>query len=460
MNYDELIDRSLDGQLTEAEWNELQAAIIADNALRSKYVEQRWLHAQLSAEADSLPHIFKEESVSNDSKRRPIISYWINAAAAIVVLALGAALLFKKPETPTVATLIEAKDCRWAGSELPTYEGADLPAGTLSLVEGMATIRFHSGATVTLEAPAVLDVKSEMQCHLVEGSVVADVPESAHGFTIKTEKMEVIDLGTKFGVTSSPIGGSHVFVFEGEVKVNQDEVDKPTHILTGKSLHLGSTPTAPDQEISRTEQPTPKEGNWTAITTAVGRGKDAYIRFGDAHGPTGNQPVLMVKKTDLAAPNNRRALLTFDLGSLRTKRVQAGHLTLKMEASGLGFASMVPDSQFAVYGILDPAIDTWRESKLLWENAPEPVVADTFDSKTFVRLAEFEIRKGSPHKLIDISSDELGKFISDHKGTLATLMIVRETGEFDQQGLVHAFASKEHPSGPAPTLWIKTASLK
>lgn len=105
----------------------------------------------------------------------------------------------------------------------------------------MATIRFESGATVTLEAPSVLEVESAMKCRLLEGSVVADVPESAHGFTIDTAKMKVVDLGLAFGVTATALGDYHVFVFEGEVTVKKENQEEAKHLFTGGSLHYGET---------------------------------------------------------------------------------------------------------------------------------------------------------------------------------------------------------------------------
>jgi len=324
-------------------------------------------------------------------------------------------------------------------------------------MEGMATIQFKSGATVTLEAPSILVVESAMKCRLVEGSVVADVPESAHGFTIDTPKMEVIDLGTRFGVTTTPLGNSNVFVFEGEVKVKEGDSPEAKHLFAGHSL-VGATDPQPgqDQEVRRSE-PLPSPGDdWTPVSTATGLGRDAYVRRGDDHGPTGGHPLLMVKHTDLAANNERRALLTFDLSAFTPAQIRDARLALKMESSGLGFSSLVPDSSFAVYGIVGENAPNWSEESLLWENAA-PLVDEALSETTARRLATFEIRKGSPNGLIETRSDALTDFLRSHRGGLVSLIIVRETGEADKQGLVHAFASKEHPTSPAPTLWIQTA---
>ena len=449
------IDRSLDGQLSPEEWKELQRAVIDDPEIRREYVEKRWLHAQLISGSDSLSSLLPEH---DPVEYKP--SRWFEVAAAVAVAGVIIFSVLSGTEKPTVATLIETQGCRWEGSDLPTNEGAKLGIGTLALAEGMATIRFESGATVTLEAPSTLEVESEMRCRLVEGSVVADVPESAHGFTIDTEKMEVVDLGTRFGVTTSEVGGSHVFVFDGEVEVHRDELAEPERIIGGKSLHLGAEPSTPDQEVSRSTPPEPADKSWSHLSTASGRGKDTYMRRGDSHGPTGPHPLLMAKHTDLAANNERRTVLTFDLGRVRNlESLEAARLALKIESSGLGFSSLVPDSRFAVYGVLDGKLDRWSEANLQWKNAGL-FVSEPLASEPFRRLGDFEIRKGASHTAIEVSSDALVEFLREQDDGLATFLIVRETGEFDSQGLVHAFASKEHPSAPAPTLWLKAPPEK
>ena len=210
------------------------------------------------------------------------------------------------------------------------------------------------------------------------------------------------------------------------------------------------------KEVRRVEAPAASPGpGWTAITTAAGRGRDAYLRRGDQHGPTGSHPLLMVKHTDLAPNNERRAILSFDLAGIDRASLRSAKLALKLEPSGLGFSSLVPDSRFAVYGVTGEAVDLWSETDLTWETAG-PLVGEPLSAETATRLAEFEVRKGSPNRLVEVSADAFVDFLRTHPGEIVSLMIVRETGESDQQGLVHAFASKEHPTATAPTLWLQT----
>ncbi len=445
MTPEEQIERALEHRLNPDEWKRLQADIIADPELRAAYVERSWLHAQLTAEGPQLPELLNAEPTSPVKTRQRVRTvYWAAAAAAIAIVAT----LWISPNEQKeewVATLVQAEDCRWAGSDLPTAEGAQLGKGKLALVEGMATLRFESGAEITLEAPSTLEVLSKMRCRLIEGSLVANVPDSAHGFTIDTEEMEVIDLGTRFGLTASGLGKTHLYVFDGVVEVErEDEARK--RLVTGEALVHGIHAPVLDQEVERIATPIESEDGWLSIPTTFGNGKDAYVRQGDSDNETGDHPLLMVKSTDFVPTNVRHAYLAFDISQANPGSIADAELTLQVRSSGLGFSTLVPDSRFAVYGIAD---NSWDERSLLWENAPAS------NLEGVEKLAEFEIPKGSPVSQVSARSPELSSFIRNQPNGLVSFVVIRETGELEKQGLVHAFASKEHPTAQAPTLKLK-----
>ncbi|MGB8169387.1 MAG: FecR domain-containing protein, partial [Chthoniobacteraceae bacterium] len=354
-----------------------------------------------------------------------------------------------------VATLVQADNCKWSGSDLPTAAGSKLGAGSLVLLEGIATLKFTSGATVTLEAPTKLQILDAMHCRLIEGSAVADVPEPAHGFTIDTPDIKVVDLGTRFGVTTSSLGNSQVRVFQGEVEIGGQAGQPAQRLKEGKGMQVGSGSTAAGQEPSRGQQMQQAEG-WTAIPTSFGRGKDAYVRRGDQQGPMGAHPLIMVKHSDLPASrrNERRGLLTFDVSQIATSKVVEAQLILDPEPSGFGFSALVPDSRFAVYGITDETLDGWDEKNALWSSAPGcddegPRLEQTR------KLAEFWIPRGGSGEPLTVRGDALAEFVRQHQDGLVSFIVVRETGESDPSGLVHAFASKEHPTARPPTLRVK-----
>jgi hypothetical protein len=185
------------------------------------------------------------------ARRWPVI-LWTSALAACVTLAatIAGVVYVRRP----VATLVQAENCQWAGSDLPTVVNAKLGRGTLALVQGIATLRFKNGATIMMEAPTTLEIHDAMHCRLVEGSVVAEVPEPAHGFTIDTADMKVVDLGTKFGLAAARTGNSQVRVFKGEVEVGGVRDGKMQRLLEGKGMHIGAAPVASGAEPTRGQQ--------------------------------------------------------------------------------------------------------------------------------------------------------------------------------------------------------------
>jgi hypothetical protein len=166
--------------------------VIRDADLRAAYVDQLWLHSTLRSERESLIELLHDTPASETRiVRRWPMAVWAAAAAACVTLAasamiFGKSTVFHRP----VATLVQAENCKWAGSDLPTAVNSRLGAGTLALVEGIATLEFKNGAKVTIEAPAKLQIFNAMHCRLIEGSLTAEVPEPAHGFTVDTQDLK------------------------------------------------------------------------------------------------------------------------------------------------------------------------------------------------------------------------------------------------------------------------------
>jgi hypothetical protein len=369
-------------------------------------------------------------------------------------VALGFSLRRPAPDLrqQPIATIVQAQNAKWSGSTLPTAEYSKLGRGVLALAEGIVTLRFESGATVVLEAPSKLEIVSAMNCRLIEGSLTADVPKAAHGFAVDTADLRVVDLGTRFGVTAGSAGNSHVFVFEGEVALNKADGGE-VRLTEGKAFHVASGATAPILEPARFQAPQQIDG-WTAIPTSFGRGQDAYARRAGNPSRAGGQPLLMVKHTDLELSwkNERRAVITFDLTEIRPRDVEEAQLVLDPEPSGMGFTAMIPDSRFAVYGVNEGAPgEKWSEETVTWETLPGCNDSGVIDGQVS-KLAEFWIPRGSSGDPITVRSEALTRFVRGDTDGLATFIVVRETGETHASGLVHAFASKEHPTGRPPTL--------
>lgn len=103
------------------------------------------------------------------------------------------------------------------------------PGQPLQLTNGMAEVKFSSGAKVVVQGPANFEVRSDNSGFLRSGKLVAQVPDTAHGFTVHSAHVSVVDLGTAFAVEVSPDGTADVFVLEGRVRLD------PTPSVEGSS---------------------------------------------------------------------------------------------------------------------------------------------------------------------------------------------------------------------------------
>ena len=159
--------------------------------------------------------------------------FWPSRRAIAIALVLATAasllLLFSWPVTnrqsdetvPAIATLAYASHASWGSEERAI--GDAFGKGKLRLEVGLARLDFHNGAAVTLQGPAVFEILSTDRTILSSGILTASIPESAMGFEVVTPAMDVIDLGTAFGVSVGTDGETDVCVFEGEVEVSLSE---------------------------------------------------------------------------------------------------------------------------------------------------------------------------------------------------------------------------------------------
>jgi hypothetical protein len=139
-------------------------------------------------------------------------------------------------DVPAPAMLGRLSDCIWEHGSSRFRVGEDIPVGTtIAIKSGLAQLVFESGAEVVVRGPCRLQIETSMLCRLQTGSVSAEVPHRAAGFTIRGPASEVIDLGTRFGYSVSDDGKSEVHVFQGEVISR--ELDNSGTVI-GKEIRL------------------------------------------------------------------------------------------------------------------------------------------------------------------------------------------------------------------------------
>jgi hypothetical protein len=92
-----------------------------------------------------------------------------------------------------------------------------LPRGRIKIAAGVLGIEFYNGARMTLEGPADVELVKvdEVICHT--GKLRVQVPHVARNFRVLTERLDVLDLGTEFGLEAGPDRATEVHVFDGKV---------------------------------------------------------------------------------------------------------------------------------------------------------------------------------------------------------------------------------------------------
>ena len=117
-------------------------------------------------------------------------------------------------------------DATWREGGSAHEEGGMLGREVFQLASGMAEIQFFSGATMIVEGPAEISLKSAWEASCLEGAVRIKVPPAARGFKLQAPSTEIIDLGTEFGLVVKG-GEGHVEVIDGEIAVrHRDEREK------------------------------------------------------------------------------------------------------------------------------------------------------------------------------------------------------------------------------------------
>lgn len=445
------IEKQVENSLSDDEAQKLEKLILDDEEACTFYNDIMVQHAALK---DSGP--IKVHDIEEEKKNAMLIFYKVSLVAAAMLIAfLGVNLITSQAtEKPgSIASISKTENCKWLNSSLPTSVGSKLTSGKLSLESGLATIKFSSGAEIVLEAPASIELVDEMHCRILDGTVLAKVPESAHGFTVDTPTARTIDHGTEFLVSyNAKSEQSLVEVLEGEVEVKPAELNDSKRLLTGDSALVNK---------SKIEESKPVEGmpnkhevissKSHIISTETGSGDDAYIVQSKTKGHS-SDVLIMVKNSE--TEHKRKGYLKFDLqnGPSDFKSVA---LHLSIQPSGYGFSSLVPDSKFTVYGLKDDSLDNWNEKTINWLNAPANTDNNDIDKTKLVLLGSFEVKRGVYSGIVSLESRELDQFIKKDQNKIATFIIIRNTGEYSSHGLVHAFASKRHPTAMAPTLEFK-----
>lgn len=155
-----------------------------------------------------------------------------------------------------VATLASTRNAVWSGN--PLADGQAMNEGeTITLKSGEANISMGYGAEMVLHGPSSLKFLTLDRVQLIEGDVAVQVAKWARGFTVVTDSMEVVDLGTTFTVSAQSNGDDQTRVISGLVRVHPKQAAKSSRrgllVSEGESMavdregHVRAIPVTAEQ---------------------------------------------------------------------------------------------------------------------------------------------------------------------------------------------------------------------
>ncbi|NWK55049.1 FecR domain-containing protein [Verrucomicrobiaceae bacterium N1E253] len=237
---EESINDLLEGVISEQDFAKLQQEL-KDNAearnTYKQYIQVQNTLEQHAAGTNTLTssNVIPINQILKKQQRRQIKIALISAAAILVLSAVLLRLFFVDSETPPSLAFQTSPGTLFT----ITHDGAEdqpngqtmHPGSRLQLSQGAIELSFASGVKSIITAPADLTLHAEDQLYLGEGTAWFHVPKGAEGFQVKTRDLNIVDLGTEFGVLAKTNDHDEVHVLKGKVEVSALRVRKETLTL-------------------------------------------------------------------------------------------------------------------------------------------------------------------------------------------------------------------------------------
>jgi len=283
---DRILSRYFDGTATAADITALESRLAADSAAAEHIARWCFTHRQISdLLAESKLHDLLDQ-YSNSSPRLPKEAFragrerqatagrgeqrllsWAALAAAVLVVGSWLLLSRQGPDhiaiDPTsvarssaaatnsepivTATLTQVEDCKWSPIATKYDRGQQLRVGArVAIKTGRVKLTYDCGAEVVLEGPCDYWIHGPMAGYLALGRITAHVPRRAFSFAILSPEVDMVDLGTSFGVDVADGGRTELHVFEGEVLCSEPKKqmagqrNEVIHVRANKAMEFGA----------------------------------------------------------------------------------------------------------------------------------------------------------------------------------------------------------------------------
>lgn len=242
---DALIQDLLDGCIDPGGLRYLEHELISNPQALARYLAFADLHGLLDLQSlmdDQMksPDVLGVMKTPVTVRRFPVASI-LSIAAVLIVVGVALKLIFvgNDPEfrvSKHSRYTLTDKDGEMIRGRNSLKEGS-----RLALEQGSMEINFNSGVRGVIVAPADLTLQKPGTLSVKQGTAWFHVPHNAVGFRVSTPRMEVVDLGTEFGVRSIDGRPDEVHVISGRVRVESAGGSRMTETLSaGQARRIAS----------------------------------------------------------------------------------------------------------------------------------------------------------------------------------------------------------------------------
>lgn len=244
LEFELLCQAVLDGTCPADDFIRLEHELVLSPERRKIFRESFLMHEMLSEEGGRVATVGERLQVhpvegATRGRRRRNFSRAIAAAAAVV--ALGVVVLQMTGAWKSAPTLRITAGPNSKYTVNGNAKGGDSlvalePGASVTLAEGTLELAFANGVQSIVRAPASFVLESAMKLNMDIGIARFEVPENAKGFTVVTPRLEVVDLGTAFGVVEQPDEPAQAHVFEGEIEARSRSEPRMTLLKAGSAV--------------------------------------------------------------------------------------------------------------------------------------------------------------------------------------------------------------------------------
>ena len=225
-----------DGDISPALFQELEQHLLESEEARHKYREFIHIQSLIACEINvqQPKNVVPVDRIIRRQKHRSF-RIAVMAAAALLLLGLITMRLFLVAEREPTLAFETSPGTQFS---ITHRSNGDAPVGQtmeigsrLQLSQGIVELTFGSGVKSIVVAPADITLHEDDTLFMNQGTAWFEVPEKAIGFTVKTKDLNVVDLGTEFGVLAKPKDYDEIHVFKGKVRVSALGLRKESTLL-------------------------------------------------------------------------------------------------------------------------------------------------------------------------------------------------------------------------------------